>query len=86
MTSHTQPTRYTIGDKVVITESCLEIMRNAGNSAVTPDCPTRDFMAKARVHKGAVGKVTHTFPPGYEVTAQFNNMSFHMKDNWIEKA
>jgi hypothetical protein len=37
----------------------------------------------AQAHAGIVGEVTHTFEPGYEVTAKFGGQSFHMKDNWI---
>lgn len=51
--------------------------------------PTDDFINKAMDCKGITGEVTHVFPPGYEVTAQFpvgeGAQAFHMKDNWIER-
>lgn len=81
------PVRHNVGDKVVITEACIERMWNSNRSCVTPGYPTRDFIEKAERLIGEVGEVTHTFPPGYEVTARFGEfcfLSFHMKDNWIE--
>lgn len=80
------PTRYAVGDKVVITAECIETMTRSNRSYVTPNYPSDDFIAKARDCIGVVGEVTHTFPPGYEVSAFFDGQGFHMKDNWIERA
>lgn len=79
-------TRYAVGDKVVITAATLQIMRNSNHSCVHPLYPSDDFIAKAGACLGVVGEVTHTFPPGYEVSARFGDQGFHMKDNWIERA
>lgn len=83
-----KPIRYNVGDKVVITDACIERMKNSNRSCVTAGYPTDSFINKAMDCKGIVGEVTHTFPPGYEVTAQFpvgeGAQAFHMKDNWIE--
>jgi len=82
------PTRYKVGDRVVITDACIERMKSSNRSCVTADYPTQSFINKAMDCKGIVGEVTHTFPPGYEVTVQFpvgeGARAFHMKDNWIE--
>lgn len=84
------PTRYSVGDKVVITEACIERMRDSNRSCAHPQYPTNSFIHKAMDCKGIVGEVTHTFPPGYEVSVQFpvgeSAQGFHMKDNWIERA
>jgi hypothetical protein len=78
-----KPTRYSVDDEVVITEECVRRMKDSNRSCVTPQSPSDSFIAKAELLVGAEGTVTHTFPPGYEVTAKFGEQSFHMKDNWI---
>lgn len=80
------PTRYAVGDKVVITDACLQRMRDSNHWCKTPGYPSDSFIANAAACKGAVGEVTHTFPPGYEVSAKFGGKGFHMKGNWIERA
>lgn len=79
------PIRYVIGDVVQITEECLKRMRASNRFCKTAGYPTQSFIDKAELCAGVRGEVTHTFPPGYEVTAKFGDQSFHMKDNWIEK-
>lgn len=84
------PTRYQVGDRVVITDSCIRRMQDSNRSTVSPKYPTDSFIANAMDCKGITGVVTHTFPPGYEVSVQFpcgeGARGFHMKDNWIERA
>ena len=84
----TQPTRHNVGDKIIITPKNLEIMRDSNRSCVHPNCPSDDFIEKAsrcasRDGVGLIGEVTHTFPPGYEITARFGERSFHVKDHWV---
>lgn len=76
--------RWNVGDKARITEAALKIMQNSCNSCVHPNYPSPEFIKLARQHKDIEGEVTHTFPPGYEVTFRVRGQSFHMKDNWIE--
>ena len=75
---------------MVITDACSERMKSSNRSCVTVGYPSDSFINKAMNCKGIVGEVTHTFPPGYEVSAQFpvgeGAQGFHMKDNWIERA
>lgn len=84
------PKRYNVGDLVVITDACIQRMKNSNRSCVTPQYPSNSFINEAMDCKGIVGKVTHTFPPGYEVSVRFpvgeGMQSFHMKDSWIESA
>lgn len=82
------PVRYQVGDSVIITKENIKTMINSNRSCVTPQYPTSEFIDKAIQLVGvdcvgAIGVVTHTFPPGYEVTAKFGDQNFHMKDNWI---
>lgn len=79
-------TRYEVGDKVVVTPECIERMRSSNRSCVMPGYPTQTFINMAGDIAGQIGEVTHTFKPGYEVTARFGDFAFHMKDNWIERA
>ena len=85
-----KPVRYNIGDKVVITPACIERMKSSSRSCVHPGYPSDAAINKAMDCAGIVGEVTHVFPPGYEVTAQFpvgeGAQAFHMKDCWIERA
>lgn len=78
------PHRWSVGDKVVITPERIAHMEWHSRQAAHPGYPAQSFIDKAKQCVGVVGEVTHTFPPGYEVTAKFGDQSFHMKDNWIE--
>lgn len=83
-----KPHRYNEGDKVIITDENLKTMMNSNRSSVTPNYPSDDFITEARqfssnVGLGEIGTVTHTFPPGYEVSVRFGTRVFHMKDHWI---
>lgn len=79
------PRRYKVGDAVKITPACLKRMRDSNRSCVTPQYPNDDFIRKAEAIQGITGYISHTFPPGYEVSANFGKFgAFHMKDNWIE--
>jgi len=84
------PHRWNVGDKVLITEVCIKRMSDSDHSCVTPQYPDDSFIEKARGYKGVIGEVTHTFPPGYEVSIQFpigeGAQGFHMKDDWIEES
>lgn len=90
-----EPYRYQVGEQVKITAENLKTMHNSNRSCVTPNYPDDRFLKQCKLISEAPfveGKVTHTFPPGYEVTARFKgftrlgvkfNLSLHMKDNWI---
>lgn len=84
-----KPVRYQVGDRVVITDACIKRMWDNNRSCVHTQYPGDSFINKATDCKGIVGEVTHTFPPGYEVTVRFpvgeGVQYFHMKDHWIEK-
>lgn len=82
----TAPHRWNVGDKVVITPEHIERMEWHAHQAAHPGTPRAGFIEQARQCIGVAGEVTHTFPPGYEVTAKFGDQSFHMKDNWIGAA
>ncbi len=82
----TAPHRWNVGDKVVITPEHIARMEWSNRQAAHPGYPSQSFIDQAKQYVGVVGEVTHTFPPGYEVSAKFNDWSFHMKDNWIGAA
>lgn len=82
------PTRHEVGDKVLITEANFKIMMNSNRSSVTAGYPSDDYLAKVqkligRDCTGAVGVVTHTFPPRFDVSVSFGEQGFHMQDHWI---
>lgn len=79
------PVRYSVGDKVIITEDTLKIMKNSNRSCVTPNYPTMGYISMAESCLDVIGEVIQAFEPGYEVTVKFGDNFFHMKDNWIEK-
>ena len=76
-------TRHSVGDHVVITPANIQAMQDSNRSCCHPNYPCDSFIALAKKHVGIVGTVTHTFPPGYEVTAEFDGQAFHMRDYWI---
>lgn len=82
----TMPHRWNVGDKVVITPEHITRMENSNRSSVTPGYPSQSFIDLAKQCIGVVGEVTHTFPPGYEVSVRFGEQGFHMKDHWIGAA
>lgn len=79
------PTRYSVGDKVWITAKSFLIMKSANaNRCRGMPWLSDEFLAKCKPLVGITGTVTHTFPPGYEVTVKIGDQSFHMKDHYIE--
>ena len=79
----TAPHRYAVGDPVVITETNLQTMHDSAHSSTTPGYPKDSTRILAEVLRGQIGRVTHVFPPGYEVAVRFGDQMLHMKDNWI---
>jgi predicted RNA methylase len=75
------------GDNVFLTRKSFKIICNSNRSIHA--YPSDDYINKIKKHIGAIGKVTHTFLPSYNITVEFNHGShdaeaFHMKDNWVE--
>jgi len=81
---------YEVGDRVIIDDDCIQKMIDSNRSCVHPNYPNNDFIEKCKKFKGLVGKVTHRFLPGYEMTVKFTNLlneqSFHMKDCWVKSS
>lgn len=75
-----------VGEKIVITEECLERMRSHSRQAAHPGYPSDSFLAKAKECVGVPGVVTHRFTPGYELTGKFGDQYLHLKDNWVERS
>lgn len=78
------PHRYSVGDRARITERTLQIMRAANAWRIRIDWLSDDFLKLAEENAGVVGTVTHTFPPGYEVTFEVGEKLLHMKDHYLE--
>ncbi len=80
------PIRYQVGDRVVIDTRAFETIMNGHKSIHAHPCGS--FVDKCRaIHdQGTVGTVTHTFPPGYEMTVDFDGQAMHMKDHWVTRA
>lgn len=79
-------TRHNIGDHLIITEENMKNMQNANLFRVNTGWLSDDFLKKIEpVFKNKIeGVVTHTFLPGYEITANFGDYgSFHMKDHYV---
>ncbi len=79
------PTRYAIGDRVVIDDSALANIVTGNRSIKVHPCTSFVALARAVHDQGLEGVITHAFPPGYEVTARFGEQHFHMKDHWISR-
>jgi len=82
-------TRFEVGNQIIITAENINAMQNSNRACVTPNYPSNDFIDKAIkvMQDEMIGTVTHTFLPGFEVTARFSgDISFHMKDHWITKS
>lgn len=78
------PTRRNVGDKVTVTTENLYTMQSSNRSCVNLGYPNQHFLDLVEKYLYIKGEVSHTFPPGYEVTVKFpDDQAFHMKDNWI---
>jgi len=80
------PTRYQVGDPVVISEAALAVIAD-GNRSIKVN-PSYSYVGRARelCEQKVKGVVSHVFLPGYEISVAFENgTSLHMKDNWIER-
>ncbi len=82
-TPHLGITRHNVGDKVSITLENMQVIINSSCSIKV--YPSDNYIKKCReIYEAKTeGVITHTFPPGYEVTAKFGEQSFHMKDNFV---
>jgi hypothetical protein len=81
---HMKPIHYNVGERVMITPENLAVIENGNRSIKTH--PSDSFVALCRELSAAaaVGTVTHTFRPGYEVTVRFDDgRAIHSKDSWI---
>ena len=72
-------TPFTVGQKVRID---LQAMRDSNRSCVTPNYPSDRYIQEVTTlveALGPIGTVTHTFPPGYELTVAIGGRTFSMK-------
>jgi hypothetical protein len=77
------PISYSVGDKVTVSGQSLANV-NTSNRCTGVQWFTDEFKEKLRGYVGKVATVTHRFPPGYEMTIEFQDgQAFHVKDNWI---
>ncbi len=83
-----EPVRYGVGDFVTLTHASFQNVWNASRNHCRGVCAiSSEFVEKLRPYIGKNAVVTHTFPPGYEMTIQFiDGQSFHAKDSWVQKA
>jgi hypothetical protein len=87
------PKDYQVGDKVVITDETLEVMKSLSRSIKA--FPSATFISLAESCKGLVGTVTRRFRPGFEFNVTFDRpwirgdgetqevTIMQMKDNWV---
>jgi hypothetical protein len=84
------PIRYEIGDQVVITAESFARIRNDNRNRTAGRSWTADGVvenAEAILAAGAIGVVTHVFPPGYSTSVLFDNdLHMHMREDFIEPA
>ncbi|BCB22274.1 hypothetical protein [Bosea sp. ANAM02] len=84
------PIRYAVGDQVAITAESFARIRNDNRNRTAGRTWTSDGVvenAEAILAAGALGVVTHTFPPGYSTSVLFDNgLHMHMREDFIEPA
>lgn len=81
------PIRFYVNQRVRLTTASFDRAVAHSRSAVHAGYPSQEFLDKLKAYIGTRGKVTHTFPPGYDVTVEFHDgQCFHMKECWIEPA
>ncbi|MFA5633322.1 MAG: hypothetical protein WC997_17615 [Porticoccaceae bacterium] len=81
-----KPVRYEVGDTVRIDDQGFQNILH-GHKSINAH-PSGSFVEKTRLihEQGTVGTVTHTFPPGYEMTVDFGGQYMHMKDYWVTRS
>lgn len=78
------PVSYDVGDKVTVSAKSLANI-NTTNRCTGVQWFTDEFKTKLAGYVGKVATVTHRFPPGYEMTIEFQDgQAFHAKDHWVE--
>lgn len=81
------PIHFNANQRVRLTTASYQRAIDHSRSTLYAGYPSQEFLSKLKAYVGSLGTVTHTFPPGYEVTVQFpDGQSFHMKDSWVEPA
>ena len=74
---------FEVGDKVTITEQNYQTIFNGNRSILCYPCDVYLKDIQKMINKE--GTVTHTFKPGYDVTVDFGDKSFHIKHNFVTK-
>jgi hypothetical protein len=79
-------TIWNIGDRVIVTQSNLQTIRNGNRSIhAFPSQLVVDQM-KDLVDNEILGTVEYRFTPGFEVNVRFDNGEiYQMKDHWISR-
>ncbi|OAD82909.1 hypothetical protein ATN89_17660 [Comamonas thiooxydans] len=81
------PRNFQVGERITITEEDVRIMGNSNRSSAHPGFPSDDYIKRISRFVGKVGRVTHRFAPGYEMTIEFadgdESFFFHAKDSWV---
>lgn len=77
------PTRYSLGQTVMVTKESFQNVVNGNRSIYAHPCCS--FVEKLRHYIGQSGKVTMTFLPGYDVNVTFDDgKTFQLTDHWVE--
>ena len=82
--SQRPPIRYQVGDRVVITETTMEGMRAKSRNRTGSGWIADHFIEKVEKLVGIEGKVTQTFPPGYQMVVEIEGQLFSMRDDFVE--
>lgn len=78
-------TKFKVGDKVVITHANLKTMVDDNKVSDVFIKKARQFLF-AENNESNIGKITHTYTPGYGVTVWFRKgHSFQMGDSYITR-
>lgn len=78
------PMRYEVGDRVVITEATMEGMRAKSRNRTASGWIADQFIEKVEKLVDIEGKVTQTFPPGYQMVVEIDGQLFSMRDDFVE--
>lgn len=73
-----------VGDTAVLTAQAMTRIHNGNRSINFYPCDS--FVEKIAAYEGQTATVTHTFPPGYDLTIQFpDGQFFHAKTAWFDE-
>lgn len=78
------PTNYTVGQRIIITQKNFETIHNSNRSIHAHPSDSYVNIVHSLMNNNVAGTVARRFEPGFEFNVEFDNgQVLQMKDHWV---